>query len=110
MLLVPCPAKALFVARSDIPHELVEKSRAVYARRNQLSDTQYSELSYLQGFVRDSKAMIIDSLFACLKNDPLFIEAQAGAEAQVQPPSIIDSAHSKTPQRCPDGITCLLCN
>ena len=85
-------------------NELAEKSRAVYTQRNQPSNTQYSELSYLQGFVRDSKATIIDPLFAFLENDPLFIEAQAEAEAQAQPPSIIDSARSmKTPQRCPVG-------
>ena len=101
--LVSCHAKALFGTRSDVPQRTRIKVTHCYSTE-QPSNTQYSELSYLRGFVRDSKAMIINPLFACLENDPLFIEAQAKAEAQAQPPSIIDSAHSmKTPQRCPAG-------
>jgi len=83
-------------------NELATKSHAVHVQRNQPSKVQCSESSYLQGFVRNSKTTIIDPLFAHLKNDPLFIEAQTEVETQAQPPPTIDSLHSlKTPRRCP---------
>ncbi|KAF9644416.1 hypothetical protein BDM02DRAFT_3190620 [Thelephora ganbajun] len=87
-------------------NELADKSRAVYTQRNQPPKIQYSEPSYLQTFVRDSKIAIIDPLFAYLKDDPLFIEAQTEAEAQAQLPPTVDSTHSvKTPKRCPVGVS-----
>ena len=84
--------------------ELATKSRTTHIQRNQPSKAQCSEVSYLQSFVRDSKTSIIDPLFSYLRDDPLFIEAQMEAEAQVQLPLTVHSLHSvKTPQRCPVG-------
>lgn len=62
--------------------------------------------------------MIIDPLFAYLRNDPLFVEAQTEAEAQTQLSPTVDSTHSVVgPQRCPIGSGCrrlpglrLVCN
>ena len=85
-------------------NELAAKSHAIHIQRHQPSKVQCSELSHLQSFVRSSKTTIIDPLFAYLRNDPLFIEAQIEAESQAQLPLTIDSLHSvKTPQRCPVG-------
>lgn len=85
-------------------NELATKSRTVHTQRNEPSKTQCSELSYLQNFVRDSKTTIIDPVFSYLRNDPLFVEAQVEAEAQIKPPLTVDSTHSvKAPQRCPVG-------
>lgn len=85
-------------------NKLAAESRAAHIQRNQPSNTQSSELSYLQSFVRNRKTTIIDPLFTYLSKDPLFIEAQAEAEAQAEIPLTVDSIHSlKTPQRCPIG-------
>lgn len=54
--------------------------------------------------MRSSKTTILDPLFAYIRNDPLFAEAQTEVEAQVQLPLTTDSLHSaKAPQRCPVG-------
>ena len=54
--------------------------------------------------MRSSKATIIDPLFAYLRNDPLFIEAQMEAEAQAQLTPMVDSTHPMVDeQRCPVG-------
>jgi len=99
-------------------NELAERSRAIHTERNEPSKTQHSEPSYLQSFVRNSKTAIIDPLFTYLRSDPLFIEAQAEADAQTRFPSTVDPALSLvTPQRCPVGSGCrrlpalrLVCN
>ena len=85
-------------------NELADKSRVVHTQRSQPSNIQCSEPSYLQSFVRNSRTAIIDPLFTCLRNDPLFVEAQTEAEAQAQPAPTVNSTHSViTPQQCPVG-------
>jgi len=98
------PLRPFWLSDPTFLDELATKSRAAHAQRNEPSETQCSELSYLQNFVRNSKTTIVDPLLAYLRNDPLFIEAQVEAEAQVRPSQTVDSTHSvKTPQRCPVG-------
>ena len=85
-------------------NKLTDKSRAIHTQRNQPSKEQCSEPSHLQSFVRGSKTVIIDPLFAYLGNDPLFIEAQMEAEAQSHLAPTVDFTRSvMTPQRCPIG-------
>ena len=96
------PLKPHLAADPTLLNELADRSRAIHAQRNQPPETQCSEPSYLQNFVRTSKTAIIDPLFSYLRDDPLFIEAHIEAEAQAKLAPTVDSAHSViTPQRCP---------
>lgn len=88
-------------------NDLAEKSHAAYTQRNQPSKRQCSESSYLQNFVRNSRTTIIDPLFAYLRSDPLFIEAQMEAEAQAQLAPTVEPPHSTINlQRCSVGSGC----
>lgn len=55
----------------------------------------------MQSFVRSSKTTIIDPLFAYLRSDPLFIEAQMEAETKSQVAPTVEPTQSMiSPQRC----------